>query len=1532
MSDRNATQTPMNEPIAIIGIGCRFPGGVNDLETFWQLLRDGVDAITEIPASRFDLDTWYDPRPATPGKVMTRFGGFLDAIDQMDAGFFGISPREAERLDPQQRLLMEVAWEALENAGQPAEKLSGSQTGVFIGQWLNDFEARLFADPAATDFYMTTGSGRYAASGRLSFLFGLQGPSLTLDTACSSSLVAVNLACHSLRSGECNMALAGAANVILQPNITIAYSQSKMMATDGRCKFGDASANGYVRSEGAAVLVLKRLSDARADGDPILALIRGSAVNNDGQSSGFLTTPGSAGQEEMLRKAYCNAGVQPGQVQYIEAHGTGTSAGDPVEIGALGAVLAEDRPADHPCLVGSVKTNFGHTEGAAGLAGLIKVVLALKHGQIPPSLHFHTPSAKIPWETLPLKVADHLQDWPEHTGPAIAGVSAFGITGTNAHVVLQEAPPQAAAQVAPLPTGTFLPLSARSPEALRAQAGRFAVLLRQGSAPLADVLYSASRRRSHHPYRLAAQAVDRDSLAQALEAYAQDDPAAPVTVGNAIAPRKVVFVFPGQGGQWLGMGRQLLASDPVFRRTIERCEEAFRGLVDWSLLEQIAADEAGSRMGEIDVVQPMLFAIQVALAESLRARGVQPDAVVGHSLGEVAAACVAGALSLEDAARVICTRSRLMRRVSGKGGMAVIGLSLEQTNALLEDYRDRLSAAVSNSPSSTVISGDPAALEEVMNKLRADNIFCRAVNVDVAAHSPHMDALRPELVAALAGIQPKPASVLLMSTAEGRPVDGATLDAEYWGRNLRQPVLFASAVQQLLAQGYTAFVECGPHPVLLTAVGQNSDSASAPVTLAAMRREEDEQAQLDAAVMGLYANGAPLDWSLAAPASGQVVPLPNYPWQRERYWVDTKTTQTDPLAGWFYQVQWKAAPRASASAAPAGNWLVFCEPGEDGLGAQLAGCLAALGAQVTRVIPGAQFGRDAQTYTIAADNPQHFRQLLDGVLARAGELDGVAFCWGASAPGVDALDTAGLESAQDTHLRGALHLVQSLATAAWTTDARPRLWLVTRDAQPVVAGRVSGLAQATLWGFGRVLAFEYPELWGGLVDTDGASLESVARELLGPGDQQVAFRRGRRFQARLARQSIVPMPDDELSFSPDAAYLITGGLGGLGLKVAAWMASRGARNLALMGRSRGTPAAQQAVEALEAQGVRILRVQGDASHMEDVERVLGEIATALPPLKGIIHSAGTLEDALLSKAEWPAYQRVMSSKVSGAWNLHRATEGLDLDLFVLFSSATALLGTPGQSNYAAANAFLDALAYARQAAGLPALSINWGGWSEVGLATQHERASSLAHIGLESFAPQKGLAALERALLQTQPQLAVMAMDWNRYAEQRPRGASAFYATSVSAQKAAGAAQETGSERASIAQQIEDADPRDRMNLISGQVAGVVARILRHAHPDSINRDQGFFQMGLDSLMAVELRNSLQKAFGRTLRSTLAFDFPSINSLSRYLYTEMFPQQTAAQPEPLPDAGAEEETLASLSRDEVKSLLDDELRMLEEDL
>lgn len=887
------------EPIAIIGVGCRFPGAKNP-EAFWQLLCNGVDAITEVPADRWDIDALYDPNPGSSGKMNTRWGGFLEQVDQFDAQFFGIAPREAVYIDPQQRLLLEVAWEALENAGQVVEQLTRSSTGVFIGIGNYDY-CRLLAnrDLARINAYMGTGNALSIAANRLSYLFDFRGPSMAIDTACSSSLVAAHLACQSLRSGESNLCLVGGVNLILSPEPTITYSHARMLAPDGRCKTFDARANGYVRGEGCGIVVLKRLSDALRDNDTILALIKGSAINQDGQSNG-LTAPNGPSQEVVIHQALANAGVKPDQISYVELHGTGTSLGDPIEAKALGTVLATGRSPGSHCAVGSVKTNIGHLEAASGIAGLIKVALSLHHRQIPPSLHFHKVNPYIPLDKLPLQVQQSLGTWSEVDKPALAGVSSFGFGGTNAHVIIEEAP-----QMTEGGSGGeiclsvyLLPLSARSREALRSQAQFYQDFLTppaSGSTlSLQDICYTASVRRTHHNHRISLVFHNREELIERLEAFLQGESHAGLSYGYKQWNRcpKLVFVFSGQGAQWWGMGRELWHSEPIFRAALEQCNQLLRSYTSWSLIDELMADESQSRLAETEIAQPVIFSLQVALAALWKSWGVEPSAVVGHSLGEVAAAHVAGVLSLEDAVQVVFHRSRLMQRGTGQGKMAAVELSVADAESLVAQYEGRLSIAAINSPTSIVLSGETVALEEVCQILQQQQIFYRLLPVNYAFHSPQMEPFQEELMQSLQGLAPQAASIPIISTVKGHACDGQSFDAAYWASNIREPVRFASAIEQLVQTQHNLFLETSSHPVLAMNISQCLHHCSQKgVVLPSLRRNTEERAVMLGSFGTLYTQGYSINWSRLYPSEGRCVPLPSYPWQRERYWFESDPTQ-----------------------------------------------------------------------------------------------------------------------------------------------------------------------------------------------------------------------------------------------------------------------------------------------------------------------------------------------------------------------------------------------------------------------------------------------------------------------------------------------------------------------------------------------------------------------------------------------------------------------------------------------------------------
>ena len=1063
---------------------------------------------------------------------------------------------------------------------------------------------------------------------------------MAIDTACSSSLVAVHLACQALRSGECAAALAGGVNLILTPELTVYFSRLRAMSPTGRSHAFSADADGYVRSEGCGMLVLKRLSDAERDGDPILAVIRGSAVNQDGRSQG-LAAPNGPAQEAVIRQALAQAGVSPASIGYVETHGTGTPLGDPIEVQALGAVLGEGRVAEEPLLIGSVKTNIGHTEGAAGVAGLIKAALALSHARIPRSLHFTEPNPHIAWSELPVKVASEAAPWERNGEPRRAGVSSFGFSGTNAHVVLEEAPrqqqPEAPANEA---LSHLLPLSAKSPEALLALASAYGGFLSATDVGLRDLAYTTGARRSHHEHRLAVVGSSAEELAAALAAYARGDSPAGVALGKApVTPLKVVFVFPGQGSQWAGMGRQLFAEEPAFRQALEGCDEAIRREAGFSVIEVLHAEDSAERLTAIDVVQPVLFSIEVALSALWRSFGVEPDAVVGHSMGEVAAAHVAGALSLDDAAAIICRRSLLLRRVSGQGVMALCELSMVEVEAELRGHEDRLSVAVSNGPRSTVVAGEPAAMDELLARLEQKKVFCRRVKVDVASHSPQMDPLREELLGALREVAPKAVSTPMRSTVTGEWLRGDELTAAYWVDNLRKPVLFGGAIKDLLEGGHALFLEMSPHPLLLPSIEENLlDSQREGAAIASLRRQSDERRCVLEAVGALYARGYAVPWKKLYPEGGRVVPLPSYPWQRERYWLEASSAADEeqdvtgapaPVvasapAGRLYEIVWQDRSCPIEGAPISGAWLVLHQ-----------------GTTLARALLSRFSSAGVQHLTGALDAPAAaHRAALDA--AGPEGLRGVVCLWGSDEGGAPA------ERAEAASV-AALSLLQEIVGREG--GAPPRLLWVTEGAQAVRPGEAVAVAEASLWGLGRSVMLERPELGCTLIDLEPGAADAVDalwRELGRPDDEdQLAWREGKRHAARL----VEAQPRRELAGQPrvtaQSTVLITGGLGGLGLRVARWLwEEHRVEHFLLAGRRAPTGDRLAEVEALRAAGARVTVAQVDVADASQVEAALQLVPPELP-LRGVIHAAAVLDDGVLSKQDATRYARVFAPKVRG---------------------------------------------------------------------------------------------------------------------------------------------------------------------------------------------------------------------------------------------------------------------------------------------
>ncbi len=910
---------PSDEPIAIVGMACRFPGGVRTPAEFWQLLAGSRDGISDFPGDReWDLEHLYDPESLRSGTTYIREGGFIYDLADFDAEFFGISPREALAMDPQQRLMLEISWEAFEDAGIPVDSLRGSATGVFTGTTGQDYSTRAHSAPEIFEGFLVTGNSASVLSGRVAYTFGLEAPAITLDTACSSSLVTMHMACHALRTGECSLALAGGVAVMTTPISFVEFTPQRGLARDGRCKsFADA-ADGTNWGEGAGVVVLERLSDALRSGHRILAVVRGSAINQDGASNG-LAAPNGPSQQRVIRQALANACLTAGEVDAVEGHGTGTTLGDPIEAQALLATYGQERPSERPLWLGSVKSNIGHTQGAAGIAGVIKMVLAMQHGLLPPTLHVDTPTSQVDWSEGAVSLLTEPLPWTANGTPRRAGVSSFGLSGTNAHLILEEAPAsgeptlavdeeltlaadgQADALRSPstesavVYDGDMLPwvLSGRGEAGLRGQAVRLREALAHDSPRPADVGLSLASARTTLERRAVVVGKDLDELSSGLDAIASGKPVANVVEGQIDRGHGTVFVFPGQGSQWVGMATELLACSPVFANSIEECADALAPFVDWSLVEVLSGEGPLSTMERTDVVQPALFAMTVSLARLWRECGVEPDAVIGHSQGEVSAVCIAGGLSLEDAARIVALRSRALTRLLGKGRMASVALGFAEASERLARWEGRIVVAAVNGPGSVVVSGEPDAVEQLFVECQDQGVRVRDVAGGVGAgHSPHVDPLREELLEACSAIVPRSGSVPFYSTVTGGLLDTGELDNTYWFRNAREMVQFDGTVRALLADGHRTFVEMSPHPLLMLGIQQTVEDAlggdgglGGVGVIGSLRREDGGPGRFLRSLGEAWARGMPVDWGAwFAGQAAKRVPLPTYAFQRRRYW------------------------------------------------------------------------------------------------------------------------------------------------------------------------------------------------------------------------------------------------------------------------------------------------------------------------------------------------------------------------------------------------------------------------------------------------------------------------------------------------------------------------------------------------------------------------------------------------------------------------------------------------------------------------
>ncbi|MCG8338156.1 MAG: type I polyketide synthase, partial [Proteobacteria bacterium] len=912
------TMLPVNkkgqEPIAIVGIGCRLPGGINSPDSFWEFLKKGGDGISEIPPDRWNIEKFYHPDRTKIGKLNVKKGGFLDQIKKFDAEFFGISPREAALMDPQQRLMLEVTWEALENGGLVPANLRGSKTGVYIGLFVHDYE-NMHSSTSEYELqgaHSGTGLSATVVANRISFCFDFNGPSMVIDSACSSSLGGVHYACRDLWSKETELAMVGGVNIMSRPEMTMILCKASMLSPDGYCKAFDASANGYVRSEAATAVILKPLSAAVRDNNVIYATILSSVMNQDGFCDG-LTVPNGVAQESLIRQAIEQAGVSAKDIQYVEAHGTGTEVGDPIEGNSIGSVLSKDRPKGEYCVIGSVKSNIGHTESAAGLVGLIKTALMLKFKKIPPNLHFNTPNPKIPFDQLKIRLPIKLENWQSKSEtPRLAGINSFGFGGTNAHAILQAYEPKDTDALPDEQISHLVPFSAKSDKALDDTIVGITDSLKAEktkSVPLADIAYSASLRKSHHNHRLAVVTKNKDDLLYKLEQYLYGDTLPGVASGVCKQETgiKSAFVFSGMGQQWIGMGKHLFESEPVFADVIKKCDAHFQNYdTDWSLREQLCLDDNSSRIHETQVAQPCIFSLQIALFALWKSHGFIPDFIVGHSVGEIAACYAAGILSLDDSTSIAYHRSRLQQQTAGQGKMLAVGLSESDMTQRLKGFSSDVAIGAVNSGTSVTLSGNEGTLKSIANSLDNDQVFNRFLKVEVPYHSPVMDQILPDLKISLAHLCPTGGDIPLISTVTGEPVEGKNINASYWQQNVRKPVLFAKAISSAIRSNVTHFIEIGAHPVLSTSVMEclNKEQTQGKV-YPSLRRKESNEPSLWSSMAELYCQGYHPEWSQKYKAGqNRFIGLPSYPWQQEEFWNESESSKqhrigksTHPLLG-----------------------------------------------------------------------------------------------------------------------------------------------------------------------------------------------------------------------------------------------------------------------------------------------------------------------------------------------------------------------------------------------------------------------------------------------------------------------------------------------------------------------------------------------------------------------------------------------------------------------------------------------------------
>ncbi|WP_029391655.1 type I polyketide synthase [Streptomyces xiaopingdaonensis] len=1488
------------EPVAIVGMSCRLPGGVTCPDELWQLVLDGTDAISAFPTDRgWDTERLYDPGGDRPGTTYTCEGGFLYGAGEFDAGFFGISPREALGMDPQQRQLLETSWEALEHAALLPSALRGSRTGVYVGAATQGYGFDVSTGGVGVEGYGITGVSTSVLSGRIAYTLGLEGPAVTIDTACSSSLVALHLACRSLQRGETDLALVGGATVMPTPSTFVEFSRQGGLARDGRCKAFAADADGTGWSEGVAFLVVERLSEARRRGHRVHALVRGSAVNQDGASMG-LSAPNGPAQQRVITEALTSGGLTPEDVDVVEAHGTGTRLGDPIEAQALLATYGQGRPADRPLRLGALKSNIGHTQSASGVAGVLKMVEALRHRTMPRTLHADTRSPEVDWDSGAVELLTENRPWPRAGHPRRAGVSAFGIGGTNAHVILEEPDPEpeAASPAHALPVP--LVVSGTSPDAVRGQAAALrAHLAAHPDLATADVARSLVASRTLFDHR--AVVLAEDGTADAALARV-----APVAAGHGRAGA----LFSGQGAQRPGMGRRLAADFPVFAEALEEVCATTDPLLGRSLTEVMWRAPA-EVLARTEYAQPALFAFESALARLWRSWGLRFAAVAGHSVGEVAAAVVSGVLSTGDGARLAVARGRLMQALPPGGAMVAVAAGETEVATMLEGESEAVIAAV-NGPSAVVVSGTRAAVLRVGDYWRARGRRTRQLRVSHAFHSPLMDPMLDGFADAVAELAfHRPEIPVSPSADTPHPFDSP----EYWVEHARRTVRFADAVAHL--REVDVLVELGPDAALTPLVDDGR-----PV-LASTRRDRSETRTVLSALCGAHAHGVPVDWS-ALLGEGRPVPLPTYAFQRDTYWLRAAGPEEAPsppqerfwaaveqgdareltealgapaellpvlpalsrwhreasdrlrLDAWRYRATWRPAAQPRSAARVPGTWLVVLPERDE---AATAGRLRTL----TRTLA------DVETVRTGADR-ETAAAALGAAVAAGPTLSGV----------VSLLDTA----------EEVLVLVQALG------DVRvgARLWCVTRGAVGVgPAEAPTDPDAAAVWGLGRVAGLEHPERWGGLVDLPAEVDERVAGWLAGVltgegHEDQVALRAG---GVWLRRIEPAPAGPAQRTWAPRGTVLVTGGTGSLGAHLAQRFARQGGCSLVLVSRSGcAADGAEDLARRLEATGTPVRVVAADVADGTRMSRLVAELAEQGEPVRAVFHTAGCGQNTPLDEMTVEELRTVSAGKAAGAQVLDELFADTPLDAFVLFSSLSGFWGSGRQAAYAAANARLDALAERRRARGLAATSVAWGVWAGSGMLDP-DGERELRRRGLVPMPAEDGLRALQQVLDRDEGTLAVADVDWESFLVGYTAAGPRPLVEDLPQVRAL--RRELPPDPGGPGRTVAELAGEQRQSALRALVGEAVAEELGHSDPSAVSDARSFAELGLDSVSAVAIRNRLGRATGLTLPATLAFDRPTVPEVCAFLERALDEGGFARQA-PEGPRSADDETFAAVYR------------------